>query len=74
MTRPSEPAEAAARPLIDSAAVAEALRISTYQLERCAQAGVVTAERVDTDGERWWNLWDLRRQVAAHLADHKDSS
>jgi hypothetical protein len=35
---------------------------------------VVTAERVDPDGERWWNLWDLRRQVAAYLANKEDSS
>jgi hypothetical protein len=35
---------------------------------------VVTADHVDTDGERWWNLQDLRRQVAAYLDDEKDSS
>lgn len=73
MTRPPEPSHGAPRPLIDSAAAAEALRVSTDQLQRWARAGVVTAARVDTDGERWWNLRDLRRQVAAYL-DDEDSS
>ena len=73
-TTPSEPTEGAPRPLIDSAAAAEALHMSTQQLQRWAQRGVVTADHVDTDGERWWNLQDLRRQVAAYLDDEKDSS
>ncbi len=73
-TTPSEPADGASRPLIDSAAAAEALRMSTQQLQRWAQRGVVTADHVDIDGERWWNLPDLRRQVAAYLDDEKDSS
>lgn len=73
-TTPSEPAEVAARPLIDSAAAAEALHMSTQQLQRWAQSGVVTADHVDTAGERWWNLQDRRRQVAAYLDDEKDSS
>ena len=73
-TSPSEPTKGAPRPLIDSAAAAEARHMSTHQLQRWAQSGVVTADHVDTDGERWWNLADLRRQVAAYLDDEKDSS
>jgi hypothetical protein len=74
MTTPSEPADRAPRPLIDSAAAAEALHMSTHQLQRWAQNGVITADHIDTDGERWWNLPDLRRQVAAYLDDEGDSS
>jgi hypothetical protein len=74
MTRRSELAEGAPRPLIDSGSAAEALRVSTHQLERWAQAGVVTAEGVDPDGKRWWNLGDLRRQVSAYLANKEDPS
>ncbi len=71
---PSEPTKGAPRPLIDSAAAAAALHMSTHQLQRWAQSGVVTADHVDTEGERWWNRQDLRRQVASDLDDEKDSS
>lgn len=57
---------------IDSDAAAEALRTSARQLHEWADMGIVTPARIDPDGSRWWNLHDLRRQLATYLDDHPD--
>jgi hypothetical protein len=53
--------------LIDTDAAAEALRTSARQLNQWADDGVVTPAATAPDGQRRWNLHDLRRQLAAHL-------
>jgi hypothetical protein len=60
------------RLLVDTPAAAETLRTSTRQLNGWADAGIVTAARVDPDGSRWWSLHDLRRELATDLDDHRD--
>jgi hypothetical protein len=60
------------RPLVDSSAAAEALRTSPQQLHKWADTGIVSPARVDDDGARWWNLHDLRRQLATYLDEHPD--
>jgi hypothetical protein len=68
---PTDAAEPA-RQLVDTAAAAEALGMPAPALFRFADAGIVTPARVDTEGFRWWNLRDMRHQIAAYLDDHGD--
>jgi len=67
---PSEPTEGAPRPVVDTARPAEALNVTPDRLERWAHAGIVTPHHVDPDGDRWWDIRDLRHQVATYLDDH----
>lgn len=60
------------RALVGTPAAAESLRINAQQLHGWADAGIVTPAHVDADGSRWWNLHDLRRELAAYLDDHPD--
>lgn len=69
MTSPADPTNSP-RSLVDTAAAAEALRTSAQQLDDWAAEGVVTPARDDPDGSRWWNLHDLRRELAAYIDDH----
>ena len=60
------------RPLVDSTSAAQALRTSPEQLDEWAGKGIVSPARVDDDGAPWWNLHDLRRQLATYLDEHRD--
>jgi hypothetical protein len=44
--------------------------MSAPTLFRFAEAGIVTPARVDPDGARWWNLREMRHQIATYLDDH----
>ena len=55
--------------LVETDAAAEALRMEPETLDRMATARLLTPARTDEDGARWWNLHDLRRQLAAYLDD-----
>jgi hypothetical protein len=55
--------------LVDTVGTAEALRMSEHALDELAEAGIVVPAVTDADGERWWVLHDLRRQLAAYLKD-----
>jgi DNA-binding transcriptional MerR regulator len=59
--------------LIDTHAAAEALRTSARQLNQWADDGVVTPAATDPDGQRRWNLHDLRRQLAAHVDQRSEN-
>jgi hypothetical protein len=56
-------------PLIDTEAAAEALRTTATSLHRFAQAGIATPARTDPGGRRWWDLPEVRAQLAAYLDD-----
>lgn len=58
------------RPLVSTPAAAESLRTNAQQLHGWADAGIITPAHVDADGCRWWNLHDLRRELAAYLDAH----
>jgi hypothetical protein len=55
---------------VDTGTAAEALSMSAPTLFRFAEAGIVTPARVDPDGARWWNLREMRHQIATYLDDH----
>lgn len=57
------------QPLIDTEAAAEALRTTAASLHRFAQAGIASPARADPDGTRWWNLPEVRAQLAAYFDD-----
>ena len=69
-TGPREPACA----LVDTAAAAEALGVPAPTLFRFADARIVTPARVDPDGSRWWNLHEMRHQIAAYLDDQGEGT
>ena len=60
------------RPLVDTGSAAETLRMSAPTLFRFAEARIVTPARIDPDGTRWWNLREMRRQIANYLDDHSE--
>jgi len=57
--------------LIDTDAAAEAVRMGPATLERMATRRVTPA-RTDDDGPHWWNLHDLRRQLAVYLDERSE--
>ena len=59
--------------MADTARAAEALTATAARLERWTQAGIVTPVHVDPDGEAWWSVRDLRRQIASYLGDHDEN-
>lgn len=65
---PADPATAEpAIALVDTEAAAEALHTTSTSLHRFARARIVAPARVDPDGSRWWNLPELRNQLASYL-------
>ena len=69
---PVEPAEPSG-PLVNTGAAAEALRMLESTLNRFADARIGRPARVDPDGTRWWNLHDLRRQIATYLEERSEN-
>lgn len=68
---PVEPAEPTGT-LVNTWAAAEALRMLESTLNRFADTRIVRPARVDPDGTRWWNLHDLRRQLASYLEERSE--
>jgi hypothetical protein len=58
--------------LIDTDAAAEALRMEPARLERVAASRLLIPARADDNGTLWWNLHDLRRQLAAYLDERRE--
>ncbi len=69
---PAESAEPTG-PLVNTGAAAEALRMLESTLNRFVDARIVRPARVDPDGARWWNLHDLRRQIASYLEERSEN-
>ncbi len=57
--------------LVDTDEAARTLQIPSPQLERWAQSGVVTPTATDPEGGRWWNVSDLRQQIATRIEDRE---
>jgi hypothetical protein len=58
--------------LIDTDAAAEALRIEPATLQRMAASRLFIPARADDNGALWWDLHDLRRQLAAYLDERRE--
>ncbi|HEY2223765.1 hypothetical protein [Actinomycetospora sp.] len=68
---PAEPGTSA-RALVDTAAAVEALHLPEATLNWFARAEIVRPARVDPDGSRWWNLPDLRSQIAPYRGEDRN--
>lgn len=64
------PGEARARP-VDTRAAAAVLGMPEHTLRRFDDARIITPARIDSRGARWWDLHDLRRQLAAYLDEDR---
>lgn len=68
MTQNEPPTES--RPsTVTTEEAARALHLQPAVFEHWANKGLATPAAVDPDGTRWWNLHDLRRELARYLAD-----
>jgi hypothetical protein len=58
--------------LIHTEAAAGALRMEPASLERITASRLFIPARTDDNGTLWWNLHDLRRQLAAYLDERRE--
>lgn len=57
------------RPVVSTVQAAHALHLQPVVFGLWADRGLVTPDATDADGTRWWNLHDLRRELAKYLTD-----
>jgi DNA-binding transcriptional MerR regulator len=60
------------RQTVTTEQAARALHLQPAVFKHWADRGLVTPVATDPDGTRWWNLHDLRRELARYLTDDQD--